>query len=77
MAGKKAGGFTCYVGVGPNEGGEGTGVLEDGIHGVADPVVHGHFGHLALTGRSSNLMSPYPLVRMGQIECHVVSLKSR
>jgi hypothetical protein len=42
MAWKKAGGFTCYVGVGTNEGGEGTGVLlEDGIHGVADPVVHG------------------------------------
>jgi hypothetical protein len=47
MARKKAGGFTCYVGVGPkNEGGEGTGVLEYGIRGVADPVVHGHFGRL-------------------------------
>jgi hypothetical protein len=39
MAGKKAGGFTGNVGVGPNEGGEGAGVLEDGIRGVADPVV--------------------------------------
>jgi hypothetical protein len=46
MAGKKAGGFTGDVGVGPNEGGEGAGVLEDGIRGVADPVVYGHFGRL-------------------------------